>query len=63
MRGKSSTYGLVSRLMSGWVDQWVEPCKINKNLINLELINIIQFSLNIYGDIATYGWVYGCFGG
>ena len=32
----------------GSVGQWVGSCQITKNLINLDLIKIIQFCLNIY---------------
>ena len=41
------------------------PCQITKNLINLDLIEIVQFCLKIY-DLwghATYGLVYGWLGG
>ena len=36
-------------------------CQITKNLINVDLIEIIQFYLKIYDlwDTPTYGWVYG----
>ena len=34
--------------MGGWVGQWVESGEITKNLINLNLIDIIQFCLKIY---------------
>ena len=34
--------------MGGWVGQWVRSGQINNNLINLDLIKIIQFCLNIY---------------
>ena len=47
----------------GWVDGW-GSCQITKNLINLDLIEIIQFSLKIY-DLwkhPTHGWVYGWLG-
>ena len=30
------------------VDGWVGSCEITKNLINLDLIEIIQFCLKIY---------------
>ena len=34
--------------MSGWVFQWVGLGHITKYQINLDLIEIIQFCLNIY---------------
>ena len=34
--------------MGQWVGQWVGPGQIIKNQINLDLIEIIQFSLKIY---------------
>ena len=33
--------------VDGWVGQWVGPGQIIKNRINLDLIEIIQFSLKI----------------
>ena len=48
--------------------QWVGSCHINKNQINLELIEIIQFCLKIY-DLLTHPhlwvgvWVVGLMGG
>ena len=40
--------------------QWLEPGQIIKNHINLDLVEIIQFSLKIY-DLLTYPhlWVVG----
>ena len=32
----------------GWLGQWVGSGQITKNLINLDLIEIIQFCLKIY---------------
>ena len=43
--------------VNGSVGQWVRSGQITKNLINLDLIEMIQFSLNIY--IFTHGWVCG----
>ena len=40
--------GCVSGSMGGSVGQWVGLGQITKNLINLELIEIIQFFLKIY---------------
>ena len=34
--------------VGGWVGQWVESGQMTKNLINLDLIQVIQFSLKIY---------------
>ena len=34
--------------MGQWVGQWVGPGQIIKNQINLDLIEIILFCLNIY---------------
>ena len=47
--------------MGGSVGQWVGSGQMTKNLINLDLINIIQLWLNIY-DLwrhPTYMWVVG----
>ena len=55
--------------MGGWLHgsegQWVGSGQITKNLINLDLIEMIQFCLKIY-DLwvtPTHGWVYGWFSG
>ena len=47
--------------LGGYVDQWVRSCQITKNLINLDLIEIIQFYFKIYNlwNTPTYRWVYG----
>ena len=47
--------------MDGSVDQWVGSGQINKYLINLHLIEIIQFCLKIYDllRLPTHGWVVG----
>ena len=34
--------------MGGWVGQWVGSGQMTNNLINLDLIEIIQFCLKIY---------------
>ena len=34
--------------LGGWVGQWVGSGQMTKNLINLGLIEIIQFCLKIY---------------
>ena len=34
--------------VGGCMDQWMGPGQMTKNLINLDLIEIIQFSLKIY---------------
>ena len=54
--------------VDGWVGSWVGSCQITKNLINLELIEIIQFCLKIY-DLWRHPhlwvgvWVVGWTGG
>ena len=40
--------------LGGWVGQWVGSGQMTKNLINLGLIEIIQFCLKIY-DVG--GWM------
>ena len=42
------THGCVCGWMGGSVGQWVGSGQITKNLINLDLIEIIQFYLKIY---------------
>ena len=42
------TYGLMYGLLGGSLGQWVWSGQITKNLINLDLIEIIQFYLKIY---------------
>ena len=58
--------------MGGSVGQWMESGHITKNLINLDLIEIIQFCLKIYDlwrhphlwvDVWRVGWVRGSMGG
>ena len=46
--------------MGGSVGQWVGSGQITKNLINLGLIEMIQFCLKIYDlwRYPTYGWMY-----
>ena len=50
--------------MGGWVGQWVRSGQITSNLINLDIIEIIQFYLKIY-DLWKHphlwldGWVNG----
>ena len=34
--------------VGGWVGQWVGSGQMTNNLINLDLIDIIQFCLKIY---------------
>ena len=41
--------------------QWVGSGQITKNLIYLDLIEIIQFFLVICEGAPTYVWVCGCF--
>ena len=47
-----------------WVGQWVESVQITNNLIDLDLIEIIQFCLEIYDwwRHPHLGRVYGWFG-
>ena len=40
--------GWVVGWVVGWVGQWVGSGEMTKNLINLDIIEIIQFSLKIY---------------
>ena len=54
----------------GWVDGLVSgsmggSAQITNNLINLDIIEIIQFCLKIYDcrDTPTHGWVCGWIGG
>ena len=42
------TYGWVCGWMGDSVGQWVGSGQMTKNLINLDLIEIIQFCLKIY---------------
>ena len=61
----TTTHGWVC---GGWVGQWVGSGQITKNLINLDLIEIIQFCLKI-SDLLRHphlwvgvwinGWVNG----
>ena len=55
--------------LGGWVGQWVGSGQMTKNLINLDLIEVIQFCLKIY-DLQrhtthqpTHGWMCGWLGG
>ena len=41
-------HGWVCRWMGGSVLQWVGLSQMSKNLINLDVIEIIQFCLKIY---------------
>ena len=66
--GDTPTYVWVCGWMGGWVGQWVGSGQMTKNLINLDLIEIIQFCLKIY-DLLRHphlwegvwinGWVNG----
>ena len=42
------THGWVCGWSDGSVGQWVESGEMNKNLINLDIIKMIQFCLKIY---------------
>ena len=56
------THWWVCGWLGGSVGQWVGSDQMTKNLISLDLIEIIQFCLKIY-DLLTYphpwvgGWV------
>ena len=54
--------GCMSGWVVGWMGQWVGSGQITKNLINLDLIEIIQFCLKIY-DLWVDGWFSGSMGG
>ena len=58
--------------LGGWVGQWVGSGQMTKNLIDLDVIEIIQFCLKIYDlqrhphphnhpwvDVRVVGWVNG----
>ena len=54
--------------LGGWVGQWVGSGQMTKNLINLDLIEVIQFCLKIYDLLetpqpATHPPMGGCVGG
>ena len=49
--------------LGGWVGQWVGSGQISKNLINLDLIEIIQFCLKIYDLERHPPPMGGCVGG
>ena len=53
------TYGWVCGWMGGSVGQWMGPGQMTKNLINLDLIEIIQFCLKIY-DLLRHLHLIGC---
>ena len=60
----TANHGWVCGWMGGSVGQWVGSGQMTKNLINLDLIEIIQFCLKIY-DLCrhpTHGWVCGWMG-
>ena len=67
--GDTITYGWVHGWLGGLVGycmgQWVVSCQITKYQINLDLIEIIQFFLKIYGfwSYPTHGWVVGWMSG
>ena len=49
--------------VGGWVGQWVGSGQMTKNLINLDLIEIIQFCLKIYDqERHSHPWVGGWVG-
>ena len=55
-----TTHGWVCGWMDGSVGQWVGSGHITKYEINLDLIKIIQFCLNIYDllDILDIFWTF-----
>ena len=66
------THGWVCGSLGGSVGQWVGSGQMTNNLINLDLIDIIQFCLKIYDlkrhphpwvGVWVIGWVSGSMGG
>ena len=66
------TYGWVCGWLGGSVGQWVGSGQMTNNLINLYLIDIIQFCSKIYDlyihphlwvGVWVVGWVSGSMGG
>ena len=57
------THGWVCGWLGGSVGQWVGSGQMTNNLINLDLINIIQFCLKIYRFVETPPPMGGCVGG
>ena len=66
------THGWVCGWLCGWVGQSVGSGQMTKNLINLDLIEIIEFCLKIYDlwrhphpwvSVWVVGWVSGSMGG
>ena len=55
----------MGRWLGGSVGQWVGSGQITNYLINLDIIEIIQFCLKIYDfrDTPTHGWVHGLLDG
>ena len=52
------THGWVCGWLSGSVGQWVGSGQMTKNLINLDLIEVIQFCLKIYDLLRhPHPWV------
>ena len=55
--------------LGGWVGQWVGSGQMTKNLIILDLIEVIQFCLKFYDLLRhpthppTHGWMCGWLGG
>ena len=66
------THGWVYGWLCGWVGQLVGSGQMTKNLINLDLIEMIEFCLKIYDlwrhphpwvSLWVVGWVSGSMGG
>ena len=57
------THGCVYEWLGGSVGDWVGSGQITKNLINLDLIEIIQFCLKIYDLLRHPPPMGGCIGG
>ena len=60
------THWWVCGWLGGSVGQWVGSDQMTKNLISLDLIEIIQFCLKIYDlwrHTPTHGWLCGWLGG
>ena len=59
----TSTHGMVCGWLDGSVGQWVGSDQMTKNLISLDLIKIIQFSLKIYDFVDIPPLMVGRVGG
>ena len=57
------THGWACGWLGGSVGQWVGSSQMTNNLINLDLIDIIQFCLKIYDLVDTSPPMGGCVDG